>query len=256
MKDLSLLHIFLIYLAVVNVVTFFMYGIDKAASKRGQSRTCSSYAEREQARTKSKEYIEKLLEKYMDGTSSLDEEAILSQYFKGSNIPEEWLCYQQMFEEIEAMAPQPKANRRWAIWSIATAAVVAGVLYLTIPPRQAELETSAPLTAQADTVAKQTATPVDTMTAQPVQSVESQQPIKAKAKKRSLRKAEPTIHDIDKAYALMAQVEEAKANAEQAKAQMELFDAQMAAYGYIPVMQEDGTIIYINEQENLVAYEE
>ena len=45
-------------------------------------------------------------------------------------------------------------------------------------------------------------------------------------------------------------------NAEQAKAQMELFDAQMAAYGYIPVIQEDGTIIYINEQENLVAYEE
>ena len=54
MKDLSLLHIALIYLAVTNVVTFFMYGIDKAASKRGQSRTCSSYAEREQARTKSK----------------------------------------------------------------------------------------------------------------------------------------------------------------------------------------------------------
>ena len=54
MKDLSLLHIALIYLAVINVVTFFMYGVDKAASKRGQSRTCSSYAECEQARTKSK----------------------------------------------------------------------------------------------------------------------------------------------------------------------------------------------------------
>ena len=29
MKDLSLLHIVLIYLAVINVVTFIMYGIDK-----------------------------------------------------------------------------------------------------------------------------------------------------------------------------------------------------------------------------------
>ena len=61
----------------------------------------------------------------------------------------------------------------------------------------------------------------------------------------------------------MAQAEQAKtqvvqahAQAEQVKAQMELFNAQMAAYGYIPVMQEDGTLIYINEQEKLIAYEE
>ena len=43
---------------------------------------------------------------------------------------------------------------------------------------------------------------------------------------------------------------------EEAKAKLELFDAHMAAYGYVPVIQEDGTIIYINEQENLIAYEE
>ena len=79
-----------------------------------------------------KEYIAKLLDKYMDGTSTLDEEAILSQYFRGKNIPEEWLCYKQMFQEIEAMAPQPKTHNRWAIWSIAAAAVVAGVLYLAV----------------------------------------------------------------------------------------------------------------------------
>ena len=54
MKELNLPHIVFIYLAVINVVTFFMYGIDKAASKRGQSQARLSYAEREQARTKSK----------------------------------------------------------------------------------------------------------------------------------------------------------------------------------------------------------
>ena len=52
MPDLT--KILTIYLVTINVATFFVYGIDKAASKRGQSRTCSSYAEREQARTKSK----------------------------------------------------------------------------------------------------------------------------------------------------------------------------------------------------------
>ena len=38
MKDLSLLHISLIYLAVTNVVTFFMYGIDKWKAKRAKWR--------------------------------------------------------------------------------------------------------------------------------------------------------------------------------------------------------------------------
>ena len=201
-----------------------------------------------------KEYIANLLDKYMDGSSTLDEEAILAQYFKGSNIPEEWLCYQQMFEEIEAMTPQPKVNRRWAIWGIAAAAVVVVVLYLAVPPRQIEVAPTNPLVAQVDTVAKQTISPVDTMTAQPVMPVSPKQSIKAK--KRSIRKSEPTIHDIDKSYTLMAQTEQTKAQVVQAKAQIELFDAHMAAYGYVPVMQEDGTIIYINEQENLIAYEE
>ena len=38
MKELSLLHIALIYLAVINVVTFFMYGIDKWKAKRSKWR--------------------------------------------------------------------------------------------------------------------------------------------------------------------------------------------------------------------------
>ena len=202
-----------------------------------------------------KEYIARLLDKYMDGTSTIDEEDILAEYFRGQDIPEEWKCYQLMFQEIETMAPQEKHRSRWAVWGVAAAAVVAGMLYMAIPSRQVEVVTSAPLVAQVDTVAKQVATPIDTVTAQPITPAEK--PVQqAKPKKRSLRKSEPTIHDIDKAYALLAQAEQEKAKAEHAKAQIALFDAQMAAHGYIPVMQEDGTIIYINEQEKLIAYEE
>ena len=203
-----------------------------------------------------KEYIAKLLDKYMDGTSTLDEEAILSQYFRGKNIPEEWLCYKQMFEEIEAIEPQPKANRRWIVWSIAAAAIIAGVLYLAVPSHQAEFVPTEPLTAQADTTSQQTIAPADTVTAQPAQTAEPQQPVKAK--KRSLRKSEPTIHDYNKAYALMAEAIQRQMDVERqiAQAQQEVIEAQLAAYGYIPVMQEDGTIIYINEQKELIAYEE
>ena len=38
MKGLSLLRIVLIYLAVINVVTFFMYGIDKWKAKKSKMR--------------------------------------------------------------------------------------------------------------------------------------------------------------------------------------------------------------------------
>ena len=38
MATLSLLHIALIYLAVINVVTFFMYGIDKCKAKKSKWR--------------------------------------------------------------------------------------------------------------------------------------------------------------------------------------------------------------------------
>ena len=38
MKDLSLLHIVLTYLAVINVVTFFMYGVDKWKAKKSRWR--------------------------------------------------------------------------------------------------------------------------------------------------------------------------------------------------------------------------
>ena len=38
MKELNLPHIVLIYLAVINVVTFFMYGIDKWKAKKSKWR--------------------------------------------------------------------------------------------------------------------------------------------------------------------------------------------------------------------------
>jgi len=77
-------------------------------------------------------------------------------------------------------------------------------------------------------------------------------------KKRKIRKIQPTIHDYDKAYVLTAQAEQERIEAEQqiARCRQELIEAQMAAYGLIPVTQEDGTIIYMNEQIELTAYEE
>ena len=197
-------------------------------------------------------YIQSLLDKYMDGTTTLDEEDILSEYFRGKDIPQEWEDYRQLFLEIEAMKPQPKASRRWIGWSVA-AAILAGILYIAIPSAHQE-DGPNQLVAEADTTTTQA--PIELLPDSAPKPTEQVLPVQTE--KRRLRKPKPTIHDIDKAYALMAQVEREQREVEQqmAQCQQELIEAQLAAHGYIPVMQEDGTILYIKEQNELIAYEE
>ena len=187
-----------------------------------------------------KEYIAKLLDKYMDGTSTLEEEDILAAYFRGQDIPQEWADYQQLFQEIEAMKPQPKVKKRWIGWNVAASVAVLFIAMMWQQTGQHNTEqASAVLTAKADTASSsQVEQKTDSATFQKVQP----QPVQTK--KRRLRKPKPTMTDIDKTYALMAEAEQ------------EVIEAQLAAHGYIPVMQEDGTIIYIHEQTELLSYEE
>ena len=230
-----------------------------------------------------KEYIEKLLAKYMDGTTTLDEEDALARYFRHQEVPREWEDYRLLFQEIDAMKPvspeiaeiepkiaetepeiaetEPKIieidrenrRKRWMGWGVA-AAVVAGILYFANPPKP--IEPTAPLTAKVDTVT--TVVQPEIRTSETKTDTISPQKTPVQSPKRSRRKPRPTMLDHDKAYVLMAQAEQGAREVEQQLAQCEeeIIKAQLAACGYIPVMQEDGTIIYINEHENLIAYEE
>ena len=202
-----------------------------------------------------KAYIKDLLDKYMDGTSTLEEEDILANYFRGKNIPQELEDYRLLFQEIEAMKPQTKISKRWIGWSVA-AAIVAGILYVAVP-RQQTIQQTDPLMAQSDTIV-QSSEQVPLEIAPDTMPKQKEEILPIQTKKRSIRKLKPTIHDYDKAYALMAQVEQEQREVEQqmAQCQQEIIEAQLAAYGFIPVKQEDGTIVYINEQINDIAYEE
>ena len=209
-----------------------------------------------------KEYIEKLLDKFMNGTSTLEEEDILAQYFRHQEVPREWEEYRLHFQEIDAMRPvqaeiveiNPENRRkRWMGWGVA-AAVVAGILYFSVPSKQ--IEPTAPLTAKVDTTAT-VAQPENHSSEVKIDTI-SPQKSPVESPKRSRRKPRPTMLDHDKAYVLMAQAEQEIRDVERqlAQCQQEIVEAQLAALGYIPVMQEDGTIIYINEQQNLIAYED
>ena len=202
-----------------------------------------------------KAYISELLDKYLDGTSTLEEEDILSQYFSQEPIPAEWEQYRLLFAEIEAMKP-PRAKRRWLGWC--AAAVVGSILMITslsqlspttVPP-------TAPLTAKADTTAvllpeAPNEQPIpDTMALQKLRPMQQQ--------RKRQRKQEPTIHDYDKAYALMAQAEKEQQQVQQEMelVRQEVLHAQLVAAGYVVIRQDDGTIIYTNEPKEYFAYEE
>lgn len=202
-----------------------------------------------------KEYIRSLLTKFMGGTTTLEEEGILSQYFTQGNVPEEWEEYRLLFAEIEDMKPMmpQKGKRRWLGWS--TAAAVVGVLFAATWSQHTETTGTPqqPLTAHADTIVLRPEAPNE----QPIPdttALRKQQPVKRKR----IRKPEPTIHDYDKAYTLMAEVEQEKQAVKQQieQARQEIAHAQLTAAGFVPVMLEDGTMIYVDEPKEFFVYEE
>ena len=89
--------------------------------------------------------IQNLLDKYMDGTTSNEEEATLRKYFEehGNNIPEEWESYRALFgyigfeqmnlsqilkEEEKEIDKKEASRSRWLKYlstSVAAAAIIA-----------------------------------------------------------------------------------------------------------------------------------
>ena len=210
-----------------------------------------------------KEYIGQLLERYMEGTSTLEEEDIIADYLKGNDVPEEWLPYQQMFQEIDNMRPKQR-SKRWIGWSIAAAIAIALVAYVSVLSQQTAQQPAAHLIAKSDSTSMKQEIVIekakpDTVQEQPWQV----QP--AKPQKRSRRKPQPTINDELKASILMAETKRKQREAElqlmetEMRLQQEEVQAimlQMKALGYVAVRHEDGTIYYINENEKDIVYEE
>ena len=78
-------------------------------------------------KTYSKEHIEQLLTRFMEGTSTLEEEDLLARYFKEEkHLPEAWKPYREMFAMFDAerdkenVSSMPKRKRLlpW-YWTVA-----------------------------------------------------------------------------------------------------------------------------------------
>ena len=83
-------------------------------------------------------HIESLLEQFMQGDTTLEQEQELSKYFSCSTlIPEDWEAYRVMFAYFDAAMPiteqKPKRNTGRALWTLLAAAAVAAIAIMVAP---------------------------------------------------------------------------------------------------------------------------
>ena len=202
-----------------------------------------------------KAFIQSLLDKYMEGMTTLEEEDILHQYFTRSDVPAEWEDYRMLFAEIDSMRPAGKPSHQWWPWSMA-AAVVAALVLFTTTQRPQENQPKSDVIAQLEE--KDSVTITKAVEVRPDSTLPKHQKQAPSSTKRRLRKPQPTMTDYDKAYTLMAEAakEQQQAEQEMDQAQQEILHTQLTAAGYVAIQQEDGTIIYTNEPKDYFAYEE
>ena len=100
----------------------------------------------------SQHQIEALLTKFMDGQTTVEEEALLADYFRTHDVPAEWEDYRDMFGYFDRgmegdLVPvqQPQASltrlmgRRW--WGIAAAACITAAIVATAVLRDSSTTT-------------------------------------------------------------------------------------------------------------------
>ena len=108
---------------------------------------------------KEREYIQKLLDRYMAAETTKEEERLLSDYFSTHrDIPAEWRDFSILFRGIRQYEQKPPASYRRAIIKWSAAAAVIAFVFGTGLLLQHQKETSKPSDAIAQT--KEMPTPV------------------------------------------------------------------------------------------------
>ena len=207
-----------------------------------------------------------LLDRYMDGLTSVEEEAALRRYFRDhDDIPDEWQDYKVMFtyldsgmedSNLSAQEPQrvsliQQMGRRW--WGIAAAAVITAAVVVTATLR---LTPSSTLPEQPAVTAK---VDIDTVSIPPTVETEPQQlasTTSACPVGRGSASATRPVNPATRTRRLQA--ENAKLAQENKRLQRELADLKRRAFiidleanGFRAVQDEDGSIVLIDLEQEL-----
>ena len=206
----------------------------------------------------SQHQIEALLDKFMDGQTSVEEEALLAEYFRSGDVPAEWEDYRAMFDYFDrgmegdlvpAEQPSPSltrlVGRHW--WGIAAAACITAAIVATVmlhrPATTTVPETPPVIAQKADSIA----TPV---------AVEAEPHPQQLASANPVRPVKPT-RPVSKSTRRL-QAENAKLARENERLQRELADLKRRAFiidleanGFRAVQDEDGSIVLIDIEQEL-----
>ena len=209
----------------------------------------------------SHQQIEALLDKFMDGQTTVEEEAQLADYFRSADVPAEWEDYCAMFDYFDSGMTQPVASPKphhnwWWTTGAAAAAVAAIIAVMTVVNRPTSTTTTTaepPVIASTDSTSNKRMQDLATVQmtehasqASTTRPVEMGHIASRKAKRASTHKGQRSL-----------QAENAKLAQENERLQRELADLKRRAFiidleanGFRAVQDEDGSIVLIDlEQE-------
>lgn len=211
----------------------------------------------------SQHQIEELLNKFMEGNTTIEEESLLSEYFSTTpHIPDEWADYKAMFGYLDRglegdLLPESASptHRKWLWWTSisAAAAVVALVFGLkALNNTETTQPVSRPIAAQNDAkkggnhlVAKNEEADISTPATDNAEAVAVE----------PQRRLKSVTHHQSQAE-LMAQNEQLQKENERLHRELEELNQRaiiidMEAMGYQAVMDENGTIVYVDPQQEI-----
>ncbi len=205
-----------------------------------------------------------LLDRYMDGLTTLEEEAALRRYFSThDDIPDEWQDYKVMFTYLDngmedgnlpAQEPQrtpfiAQMGRRW--WGIAAAACITAAIVATAvfhQPSSPTLPEQSAVTAQIDKDTVPATTPIVETVPQQLAATTPASPV-GRGSASATRQASSNRR---------LQAENAKLARENERLQRELADLKRRAFiidleanGFRAVQDEDGSIVLIDLEQEL-----
>lgn len=201
-----------------------------------------------------KEYIGQLLDRFMNGMTTLEEEAVLADYFRHSAVREEWTAYKEMFAYfdggMEQEKPTPKRLRQVCFAAAAIAAL--SVLTFTLWPRPEQPSVAEVRKTVVPPPAKQDSAKIAPAPVPAPRSLRSNPRLVSKNEQRN----RPPVH-VHKEEALQkleaenaqlkAQLESIQQEIEQIREQV--FISEMQTRGYQAVYLEDGNIQFVSRSQ-------
>ena len=208
----------------------------------------------------SHQQIEALLDKFMDGQTTVEEEAQLADYFRSADVPTEWEDYRVMFDYFDSgmenglvpvERPRPTLTRlmgrRW--WGIAAAACITAAIVVTAvlhrPETIVQPETPPVTDQRIDTIV----TPATTVETEP-QQLASATPVSPENPARSTRPTSRSTRSLQAENKRLAEENE-RLQCELADLKRRAFIIDLEAMGYKAVQDEDGSIVLIDLEQEL-----